>query len=135
MTFCVIDRRNWKVVAKASKKAKLPKQANGLIVDTTHLDRLPNDEILALYSHVAHGEPVPAWVVAQIKQELEKKNGVTSAPIPEAIPVGKGAVAQARAIFVKMKNAKRKEIIAACVAKGINKNTAGTQYWKWKAGK
>jgi hypothetical protein len=31
----------------------------------------------------------------------------------------------------KMKGARRRDVIAACVAKGINKHTAATQFQRW----
>jgi len=43
-----------------------------------------------------------------------------------------GPVAQARAIFDKMKNATGSEILAACEKAGLNKGTANTQLAKWR---
>ena len=46
-----------------------------------------------------------------------------------------GPVARARAIFAKMPNAQRKDVIAACVKARINENTAKTYYQRWHSGK
>lgn len=74
---------------------------------------------------------------AAVKTE-EKKNGAKKA---EAKPktrektgpsTAKEPVKLARELFESMKNARRKDIIAACVAKGINRWTASTQLQLWR---
>jgi antitoxin (DNA-binding transcriptional repressor) of toxin-antitoxin stability system len=47
---------------------------------------------------------------------------------------GNGVVAKVRAIFESMKDKPRKEVIAAAIAQGMNKNTVNTQYSRWIKG-
>lgn len=147
--FVVIDRRTMKVAAKAPKRAELPKDVKGMVVDTEHLERVPADEMLALYHEFGHGEVLPPWAVAKVKEALEAANGKLTAKLakPESegakpphtgrksssptTSQGEGAVATVRRIASKMKGKTRKDVIAACVAAGVNENTAKTQYQRW----
>jgi hypothetical protein len=44
-----------------------------------------------------------------------------------------GAVARVWQIATGMPKAERKDVLAACVKAGVNKSTAVTQYYAWKA--
>lgn len=46
-------------------------------------------------------------------------------------PKKTGACARVHAIADSMKDAARKDVIAACIKAGLNKATASTQYQKW----
>ena len=48
---------------------------------------------------------------------------------------GDSPVKRVWAIAEAMPGANRSEVVSACVAAGINKNTAGTQYFHWKKSK
>jgi hypothetical protein len=48
---------------------------------------------------------------------------------------GDSPVKRVWAMAESMPGASRSEVVAACVAAGINKNTAGTQYFHWKKSK
>lgn len=138
--FVMFDRRAKKVIAKAEKRAELPKEAKGLVVDTDHLERLEPNQMLALYHEFGGGDLLPPWAVAQVKAALEaaKTNGnrgrmphTRRKARPANIAQVEGAVATVRAIAERMKGKPRKDIIAACVEAGVNENTAKTQYQRW----
>src|SRR5574337_1137292 len=128
--YVVIDRRNWKVVAKAPLKRDLPKHLKGLVVATNHLERLPEEDIIGLYQHVAKHEGTPPWVIDQVRAAIEKGKAKATAIATSRAEV-EGPVAVVRRIAGEMQGASRKDIIAACVAAGINANTAKTQYQRW----
>lgn len=52
-------------------------------------------------------------------------------PVPRA-PRGEGSVAKVWQMCNAMPGASRKEVVAACVANGINPSTASVQYGAWK---
>lgn len=63
-----------------------------------------------------------------------KKTPAKTAPKGEAkqaAPRKPGACARVHEIAGSMKDAARKDVIAACIKAGINKATASTQYQKW----
>jgi len=51
---------------------------------------------------------------------------------PSAEPTKPGATKRVWEIADGMQGASRAEVVAACLAEGINRNTAGTQYSHWK---
>lgn len=140
MTYAVIDRRTWKVVAKAPRRNQLPKPYKGLVVNTDHLERLSEQDITALYQHVAKQEGVPPWVIDAVKEAIEKANGrrgkSPSQQGTDTTPsddTDEGPVAKVRRIAQAMAGASRSDIIAACVEAGVNVHTARTQYQRWHA--
>lgn len=128
--YAIIDRRNWKVVAKSPVKRDLPKHLKGLVVDTNHLERLPERELTALYQHMTKQDGVPPWVFDKVRDVIEKANGKKTATTQHPTE-GEGPVAVVRRIAEQMQGATRKDVIAACIAAGINENTAKTQYQRW----
>jgi len=72
---------------------------------------------------------------AKAKAKPKKKAARAASSNKKAAPKrkkqSKGAVAAVWAIADKMPNAERKDVIAACVKKGINVHTARTQYQRW----
>lgn len=140
MTYAVIDRRTWKVVAKAPRRNLLPKLLKGMVVNTNHLDRLSEEDITELYQHIARHQGVPPWVLEAVKEAIEKANGrrgkSPSQPGTDPTPAGdtsEGAVAKVRRIADAMRGSSRGEVIAACVEAGVNVHTARTQYQRWHA--
>src|SRR5574340_1185119 len=109
--YVVIDRRNWKVVAKAPLKRDLPKHLKGLVVDTNHLERLPEEDIIGLYQHVAKHEGTPPWVLDQVRAAIEKGKG-NKVTAPTSHAEAEGPVAVVRRIAGEMQGAARKDIIA-----------------------
>ncbi len=51
-----------------------------------------------------------------------------SKPVLEKVSRSEGPVATARGIIISMKNRPRREVIEACAAAGVKRNTAGVQY-------
>lgn len=62
-------------------------------------------------------------------EEILKAQGKAA---PAKAKNGSGVCAQVHAIADTMPEASRADVIAACVAKGINPATASTQYQRWR---
>lgn len=108
------------------------------------VDAQPVEKATQAVQQVA-GSPTPPWARA------ETKNGTNPNPPPQKAPAApvpaptqvaatpparemqaQGPVARARMVFDQMKGAPRKDVIDACVALGIKRSTAQTQYQGWK---
>jgi hypothetical protein len=63
-----------------------------------------------------------------IEEAKEKKAKEPTTPSTVDSPVK-----LVHAIADEMKGARRRDVIAACVAKGINRHTAATQYQRWSS--
>ena len=61
-----------------------------------------------------------------------KGEATSKAKAPSAPSTVESPVAFVHATCDKMKDAARKDVIAALVAKGVNKFTAATQYQAWR---
>ncbi len=69
------------------------------------------------------------------KAEAAKKNGAkktAKAKAPSKPSTVANPVEVVRGLCEAMKGKPRKDVLAACVAKGVNKSTAATQYQLWK---
>jgi len=60
-----------------------------------------------------------------VQPEEVKTDAVKPAPVPREKD---GPVAKCRQIYAAMKGHPRKDVISACIAAGVNKATASTQY-------
>lgn len=130
MPYAVIDRRQWKVVEVANYKKNL--HSKGLIVDTHHLERCPPAELISAYIGLV-GKPARRKPVKTILAELAEVIE-TSIGIKTTDSLIEGPVSKVRHICETMRGSARKDVIAACVAEGINEGTARTQYQKWFKG-
>lgn len=66
-----------------------------------------------------------------LKQQAKHANKQTGEKKKRSRSKTHGAVAIVHSVCDKMKNSPRKEVITACVAQGVNINTAKTQYYHW----
>lgn len=130
MAYAVIDRREWKVVEMSSAKKNLT--AKGLVVDVDHLDRCPPTELVAAYRGLVGNRGIrrPTKAVMAKLAEVIKEAGKA---VAKDSPEGEGPVAKVHHLCDELKDKPRKEVIATCVAKGINPHTARTQYQRWYA--
>lgn len=81
----------------------------------------------------------PAKITHQLSREVFEMSKKQTAKKPKKQEKGEarqrradGPVAQARAIFEKMKDATSADIIAACEKAGVNRGTASTQLGRWR---
>ena len=79
-------------------------------------------------------EPAPSGDRAQPQPTPRRTASSATAPIRNRSD-GDSPVKRVWAMAEAMPGASRSEVVAACVAVGINKNTAGTQYFHWKKSK
>lgn len=130
MAYAVIDRREWKVVEMSSAKKNLT--AKGLVVDVDHLDRCPPTELVAAYRGLVGNRGIrrPTKAVMAKLAEVIKEAGKA---VAKDIPGEEGPVAKVHHLCDELAGKPRKEVIATCVAKGINPHTARTQYQRWYA--
>lgn len=118
MSYAMINRKEGKIVQVAVHKNAL---TDFVIVDLDKLDEvLTPRELRQLHKNTTGKNPGRKNVVSEIAKHSLSSN------------VGNiGSVQHARIIFDELKGKARSEVIEACVAAGINKNTASTQYHKW----
>lgn len=111
-----------------------------LFENVDDLKAMDKADLITLQAHI---DPNFKWAITPKKQYQEildmagKKTKAAPRKVASAQASRKradGPVAQARALFDKMKAAKatRGAMIAACIAAGINKSTANTQYGHWR---
>ncbi len=81
----------------------------------------------------------PKVATGGLGQAAPAAPGATAAPALRTTPVARGTadspVKRVWAMADGMPGATRAEVVAACVAEGINKSTAGTQYYHWQKAK
>lgn len=70
--------------------------------------------------------------IAERHRTVSQGGNAPDPKVPRQRSAVGGAVQKVWDIAEKMKTSPRKEVIGACVAAGININTAKTQYAKWK---
>ena len=123
MPYAIVERNSGKVLQVATRKKALD---SVVVVDLKHPEKvLSAAEVKKVYQQTT-------GKAARGGRKLvnEILNTVTQTGVENQTDKI-GAVGQARAIFGRMKGKSRQDILAACVAAGINANTASTQLYKW----
>jgi hypothetical protein len=109
----------------------------GVLVVTCRLDEITNEDLAAIKKQ--------GHIIEPLTPSLFDKGG-TDTPKANARKGTSGAFERARSdvespvklvwrLADEMAGAERKDVIAACVAAGVNKATASTQYYRWQKSK
>lgn len=132
MAYAIIDRRNEKLIKVAVRKGDLPKDAQGMVVDSKHLDSLDSKDIIHVYRAINKDKEFSGRVTPRLREELaetleQKANRANFSRSSVENPVQ-----VVWDLCESMRGSRRKDIIEAAVSKGVTEGTAKTQYQYWK---
>lgn len=129
--YTVIDRRTWKVVEAARSRSELT--AKGLVFNTSKPEQCAPEDLVALYKGILgrrgtrHLSPKAMTTLTEAVVDAAEE----LLPASAGKSTVDGPVATTRRICNSMRGKRRHEVIAECIARGVNPHTARTQYQRW----